>query len=155
MDDYAVKLTLPVLWGNQDLFGHVNNVVHLRWFECARVDYWERGMRSVMVSNDLGPILVNVTCNYRKQIRFPDNVTVGGRITRVGNASLTMEHTIFSEEHNAIAAEGHSIVAMFNYKTQQTEQINDEILAVISKIEGREVRWLVAEFHALASVATF
>ena len=139
MDEFPVTLTLPVLWGNQDLFGHVNNTVHLRWFECARVAYWERGMRSVMKSNDLGPILVNVTCNYRKQIRFPDNITVGGRVTRVGGSSLTMEHAIFSEELNAVAADGHSIVALFNYKKQRTERITDEILAVMSETEGRDI----------------
>ena len=139
MDDFAVTLKLPVLWGNQDLFGHVNNTVHLRWFECARVEYWERGMRSVMLTSDLGPILVNVTCNYRKQILFPDNITVGGRVTRVGGSSLTMEHAIFSEEQNAIVAEGHSIVAMFNYKLQRTEPINDDTLRAMSETEGREI----------------
>ena len=139
MNDFPVSLTLPVLWGNQDLFGHVNNTVHLRWFECARVEYWERGMRSIMLSNDLGPILVNLTCNYRKQVRFPDNISVGSRVTRVGESSLTMEHAIFSEEQNAIVADGHSIVALFNYKLQRTERITDEILRVMSETEGRTI----------------
>ena len=50
-----------------------------------------------------------------------------------------MEHAIFSEEQNAIVADGQSIVALFNYKLQRTGHITDDILRVMSKTEGREI----------------
>ena len=40
--DYPVVISLPVQWGDQDLFGHVNNVVYFRWYESARIAYLDR-----------------------------------------------------------------------------------------------------------------
>ncbi len=140
LEEFPVKLRLPVLWGHQDLFGHVNNCVHLRWFESARVAYWDHGVRSVMTPNDWGPILANVTCNYRKQINYPDHILVGARMVRLGRTSLTMEHAIYSESSHAIAADGHSVVVVFNYKTQQPAPISDELRAMIEATEGKPLR---------------
>ncbi len=137
LDDFPVTLRLPVLWGNQDLFGHVNNVVHVRWFESSRVAYWDAEMRETMNSDELGPILVNVSCDYQRQIRYPDTIHVGARIAKIGNTSLTMEHAIFSESTNGIAATGHSIVVMFNYKTQQATPISPQLREAIERTERR------------------
>ena len=41
-EHFRVLLDWPVQWGDQDLFGHVNNTVYFRWFETARVDYLNR-----------------------------------------------------------------------------------------------------------------
>ena len=39
LSDYPVLTVIAVLWGDEDAFGHVNNVAYLRWCESARVDY--------------------------------------------------------------------------------------------------------------------
>ena len=39
---WPVTLEIPVQWGEMDAFGHVNNVVYLRWFESVRIAYFER-----------------------------------------------------------------------------------------------------------------
>lgn len=139
LTDFPVRVTLPVLWGNQDLFGHVNNAVYMRWFESARVAYWEQGMRRIMQPNDWGPILASVTCHYRLQLNFPDTVHIGARITQLGRTSLTMEHAVFSEQLQKIAADGTSIVVVFNYKSQRPTRISPELQAVIEATEGRSV----------------
>ena len=42
MNRWPVTIELPVQWGDMDSFGHVNNVVYLRWFESARIAYGNR-----------------------------------------------------------------------------------------------------------------
>ncbi len=140
LDDFPVQLKIPVLWGDQDLFRHVNNCVHIRWFESARVAYWDAGMRNVMDRNRWGPILVNVTCNYQKQIRYPDTIHVGARMAKIGNSSLTLAHAIYSENDAAVAAAGHSIVVMFDYELQKSMQITPALRAAIDEIEGNVAR---------------
>ena len=136
LQDFPVRLALPVLWGNQDLFGHVNNCVHIRWFESSRVAYWEQGMRAVMDPHDWGPILAHVTCHYRYQIHYPDTVHVGARIVKLGNTSLKMEHAVYSENADRIVADGDSVVVIFNYKTQRPTRISEELRDVIEATEG-------------------
>lgn len=74
---FPVVVPIPVLWGDQDLFRHVNNTVPIKWFESSRVAYWELpGVREVIVESHLGPILAQVHCNYRHQLRYPDTIQV-------------------------------------------------------------------------------
>lgn len=138
LTNYPISMRLPVFWGDQDLFGHVNNTIYLRWLESARVKYWDdSGMRELMTPRKWGPILAAVHCHYLRQLRYPDWIWVGSRIRRLGNTSLTMEHAVYSESQEVIAAEGESVVVIFNYETQQGTAISPELQAVIERVEGK------------------
>jgi acyl-CoA thioester hydrolase len=136
--DYPALITLPIQWGEQDLFGHVNNVVYLRWFESARIAYLEQsGLDPILDRHGLGPILANLKCDYRRQLKYPDTVTIGARITRLGRSSLTMPHAVFSHAQQQIAAEGESIVVTFDYANQRSAAIPDDVRAQIARFEGK------------------
>src|ERR1700679_1275977 len=70
---FPVWIPLPVFWGDQDAFGHVNNNAYFRWFESARIAYSERiGLLDLFRAKRIGPILASISCDYRRQINFPD-----------------------------------------------------------------------------------
>ena len=95
--DFPVSIDLPVQWGDQDAFGHVNNTVFFRWFESARIAYLERlGIGDKNSATGLGPILAAIGCDYRRQVKYPDHVLIGSRIIRIGRTSMTMEHKVWS-----------------------------------------------------------
>ena len=136
--DFPVVIAWPVQWGDQDAFGHVNNTVYFRWFESARIAYFERlGLAHVMSGHGLGPILAAINCNYRRQLTYPDTLRIGTRVTRVGNTSLTIAHALFSDQLQTLAADGDSVVVMFNYDTQKPSRVPDELRAAIAALEGR------------------
>ena len=138
LEDYPIKLTLPVLWADQDAFGHVNNTACIRWFECARVKYLEQiGVGSMFTPDNIGPILAQVTCNYRKQLNYPDTVTIGAKVARMGNSSMTMTHAVWSDASQAIAADGESVVVAFNYHLQKTVRVPDSLRTAIAQLEAR------------------
>ena len=113
---FPVWITLPIQWGDQDAFRHVNNTVYLRWFESARIAYGSQiDLAESGEGKKVAPILAAIACNYRRQLKFPDTVHVGARITRLGRSSLTMEHCIISESLRAVAAEGDSTLVAFDY----------------------------------------
>src|SRR5690242_9497211 len=91
---FPAAIRLPVQWGDQDAFGHVNNTVYFRWFESARIKYLERIDLSEQSSDTLGPILAAVSCNYRRQVKYPDHVVIGARITRLGRSSMSMTYAV-------------------------------------------------------------
>jgi acyl-CoA thioester hydrolase len=125
---FPAVVKLPVQWGDQDLFGHVNNTVYFRWFESSRVTYWyESGLQSLMQPSGLGPILASVKCDYKKQIRYPDTVHIGARILKMGLSSVTLQHEVFSDNHQAVAAVGQSVIVLFNYEKQHPVPIEGEI----------------------------
>jgi acyl-CoA thioester hydrolase len=138
IEGYPVVLDLPVIWGDQDLFGHVNNTIHLRWFETSRVSYWDdSGMRELMEPLHLGPILASLHCDYKKQIHYPGKIQVSARAAKLGNTSMVMEHEIYNVDLDEVAATGNSVVVLFDYKNQCKFQITDDIRAVIESFEGK------------------
>ncbi len=76
--EFRVVITLPVQWGDQDAFGHVNNTVYFRWFESARIAYFARiGLSHALNADPIAPILASISCDYRRPITFPDTVQIG------------------------------------------------------------------------------
>ena len=125
---YRTITTLPVQWGDQDAFGHVNNVVYFRWFESARIDLLAVFESSVSMSGSgLGPILASIKCDYRRQLRFPDTVFIGSRVTRVGRTSVDIGHAIVSLSQRQVVAEGTSVIVVFNYDQQRATRIPDDL----------------------------
>lgn len=134
-DDVRAKLAehrtitcLPVQWGEQDAFGHVNNIVYFRWFESARIDLLNACPSQVSMSGSgLGPILASIKCDYKRQLRFPDTVYIGSMISRIGRSSVDISHAIVSREQGLIVAEGVSVIVVFDYTAQRVTRIPDDL----------------------------
>ena len=140
VSDYPVVVEMPVQWGDQDLFGHVNNCVYLRWLETARVAYWDNsGMRRLMDRRNLGPILASVKCDYKKQLEYPDTIHVTARVRYIGKTSLHMEHIVTSVAHQDLAAKGLSVLVVFDYQAQRKQEVFDQLRTAIEEFEGRSI----------------
>jgi acyl-CoA thioester hydrolase len=138
LSGYPVVVSLPVQWGDQDAFQHVNNVVYFRWYETARIAYTSRlGLFERMREQRVGPILASITSDYRRQITFPDAVHVGSRVARIGRSSLTMEHALVSASARAVAAEGRSTIVLFDYNTNTPVPYPDDVRQAIGALEGK------------------
>jgi acyl-CoA thioester hydrolase len=138
--EFPAVITLPVLWGDQDAFGHVNNTIPIRWFESARIAYLEAPeIAELMEREKVGPILAAIGCNYRRQITYPDTVSIGARVTRLGGASLTMIHQVWSERQQAIVADGESTIVVFDYATQRPVRMSEALRGAIAALEQGRV----------------
>jgi acyl-CoA thioester hydrolase len=135
---FSVAIAIPVQWGDQDAFAHVNNVVFFRWFESARIAYFRRiGLIKHLDGGQVGPILAAATCDYRRSIVFPDTVRVGIRATRIGRTSIGLEHRIVSEGLKAVAADGTSTTVVYDYAAGRSHPVPDSVRTAIAELEGR------------------
>jgi acyl-CoA thioester hydrolase len=140
LSEYPVVIRWPVQWGDQDAFGHVNNTIFFRWFESARIAYMGRlGFSGGEGGQGIGPILAHIGCHFRRQVKFPDTVQIGTRVTRLGRSSMTVVHCIVSESEHAVVADGESTIVVFNYSTQRPSAIPDELRAAITQLEGNSL----------------
>jgi acyl-CoA thioester hydrolase len=122
--DYRTITSLPVQWGDMDAFGHVNNVVYIRWFESARIDLLASWPSDVtMDGKGIGPILASIKCDYKQQLHFPDTVHIGSKAGSMGRSSVVIEHMVFSEQQRKIAATGTSVMVVFDYAANRPVRI--------------------------------
>jgi len=138
---FPVVIAIPVQWGDQDAFGHVNNTVPFRWFESARIAYSRRiGLFDLFQADRIGPILAATSCNYRHQVTFPDTVQVGIRVVRIGRTSLGMEQSVVSLDQGAVVAEGASTTVVFDYRANRSLPVPASIRSAIETLEGRSFK---------------
>jgi len=131
---WPIKTEIPVLWGDIDSFGHVNNIIYLKWCETSRVELlckmWNiknLNMEDILLDRGIGPILANFNTNYRIPVVYPDTIYVKTRISHIGNTSFGIEHQITSKNNGSkVVAEADSVVVMINYKTGEKFQIDDD-----------------------------
>lgn len=131
---WPIKTEIPVLWGDNDSFGHVNNIIYLKWCETSRVELlckmWNiknLNMEDILLDRGIGPILANFNTNYRIPVVYPDTIYVKTRISHIGNTSFGIEHQITSKNNGSkVVAEADSVVVMINYKTGEKFQIDDD-----------------------------
>ncbi len=140
LEGYPVTIALPVQWGDQDAFGHVNNTVYFRWFESARIAYFQRiGLLAMIPAERIGPILASSSCEYRRAITFPETVQVAIRVTRIGRTSIGFEHRIVSQQQSALAAEGISTTVVINYADYRPCPVPEAVRQAIAAIERRDL----------------
>ena len=136
---FPVVIELPVTWGEMDAFGHVNNVVYLRYFESARIAYFERILAMGDVAGGgCGPILAETRCRFRVPLEYPDRVAVGARVSAVGEDRFTMQYAVASEKAGRIAAEGDGVIVWYDYGASGKARLPDDLRARIDGLE-REV----------------
>ncbi|MHB8872651.1 MAG: acyl-CoA thioesterase [Myxococcaceae bacterium] len=136
-DSFPVVVEIPVAWGEMDAYGHVNNAVYLRWFETARIAYFDRaGVEARMKTERVGPILARAAVDYRRPVTFPDTVRAEVKVTKVGNTSFTMAYRLTSRAQGAIAAEGDTVVVMVDYKSGAKVPLDAGLRSRIEAIEA-------------------
>jgi acyl-CoA thioester hydrolase len=134
-----VTVDIPVQWGDMDAFAHVNNTVYFRWFESARIAYFEKiGLNERMRREKKGPILARTSCDYAKPLTFPDTIRATARVVKVGNTSFVMEYTVTSTKHGE-AARGEGVIVLIDYEKGGKIPVDDELKARIEAAEKESV----------------
>lgn len=135
---YPVIIELPVQWGDMDAFNHVNNVVYFRYFENARIAYFERTpVFEQMAKTGIGPVVGHTECRYRRPLTYPDTILVGARTIAVQEFGFVHEYAVFSERQQSITTDGKARIVLFNGKTGQKAAVDDVMRQSLIGLEGR------------------
>jgi acyl-CoA thioester hydrolase len=135
LGSFPLKVQHRVAWGEMDAFGHVNNANYLRWFESARIAYFEKIAMSVG-SKDKSPwvpILARATIDFRKPVTYPDTLTLEATVTKFGTTSFSMAYRAVSAALG-VAAEGEAVVVLLD-STGKEMSLPDELVRAIEMLE--------------------
>lgn len=139
LKEFPVVLRLPILWGDLDLYGHVNNVVYLKWFEAARAIYAQRvGVEVITRDRGIGAILASVHCEYRHPVTYPGEVFAAVRVTDISVGHITLEYRIVDPRTGVPVADGNSHVVLFDYVANTPVPVPDVIRQAVEKLEQKK-----------------
>ena len=96
-------------WMDNDVYGHVNNVVYYSWFDTAVNGLLiERGALDIHQGQTIG-LVIETQCNYFAPLAFPQTIEAGVRVARIGTSSVRYEIGLFAEGNDLCAARGHFV----------------------------------------------
>lgn len=133
---YKAFRDIGTRWSDNDLYGHVNNVVYYSWFDTAVNGLLiERGALDIHAGSVIG-LVVETQCNYFAHLAFPEPVVAGIRVARVGASSVRYEVALFPQDDvQACAAKGHFIHVYVDRATRRPVPLPPQLLCVLETLK--------------------
>jgi acyl-CoA thioester hydrolase len=131
---FRVFHPMPTRWMDNDVYGHVNNVVYYAWFDTAVNRFLiDAGTLDIAGSEVVG-LVAETGCRYRASVAYPDEVTIGLGVAHLGTSSVRYELAVFRAGEDAAAAEAHFVHVYVDRATQRPAPIPAAARAAMQRI---------------------
>ena len=137
MDDrsaYRFFLDVPTRWMDNDVYGHVNNVVYYAYFDTVINRYLiDEGGLDIAQGNTIG-VCVESHCRYAKPVSFPERIEAGLRVEHLGRSSVRYGIGIFARGEADAAAEGWFVHVFVDRAARTPTPLSDRIREALTRI---------------------
>lgn len=136
---YPHFLQIPTRWMDNDIYGHVNNVVYYSYFDTVINSYLiECGGLDIHDGTVIG-VCAESACRYRASFVFPDIIEAGMRVSKLGGRSVTYEIGLFKQGPDAApgdeaAAEGHFVHVFVERSSMKPVPIPEPLRAALHNL---------------------
>ena len=133
---YKAFRNIATRWSDNDLYGHVNNVVYYSWFDTAVNGFLiEQGAIDIHAGSVIG-LVVETQCNYFAPLAFPQAVVAGIRVAHIGSSSVRYEIGLFAaDDDNVCAAKGHFIHVYVDRMTRKPVAFPPQLQSVLETLK--------------------
>ncbi len=133
-DDYARFLRIGTRWMDNDVYGHVNNVVYYAYFDTVinHVLIGEGGL-DPGVSDVIG-LCVESGCRYLAPASYPEELDAGLRVAKLGRSSVRYEVAIFRSDRDEVCAHGYFVHVFVDRATRRPTPLPERIRAVLERM---------------------
>lgn len=133
-DRFAHFLTIPTRWMDNDLYGHVNNVVYYSYFDTVINQYLiAQGGLDIAQAPVIG-IAAESLCRFRRELTFPQVVEAGLRVAHLGNSSVRYEIGLFTQDQEQAAAAGYFVHVFVRRDTNKPVPIPPTIRQALERL---------------------
>ena len=125
-DDYIVFSTITTRWFDNDVYGHMNNTIHYQLFDTAVHEYL---LKQGILNSKSGStvfLVVETGCKYFSELAFPDVISAGLKVRKIGSSSVTYDIGLFRGDAVQASAQGHFVHVNVDRVTRRPVNINDE-----------------------------
>ncbi|NYE63515.1 acyl-CoA thioester hydrolase [Duganella sp. 1224] len=133
-DQFRHFLTIPTRWMDNDIYGHVNNVVYYSYFDTAVNQFLIAAGVLDIHNGEVVGFVVDSGCAYFAPIAFPDTVHAGIRVAKLGNSSVRYEIALYRNTDPLPAAAGHFVHVYVERAGNRPVPIPDAVRKVLSAL---------------------
>ena len=133
-DYYRHFLTIPTRWMDNDVYGHVNNVVYYSVFDTVVNKFLMEERQLDYSKGEVVGLVVETKCQYFAPIAFPDVVVAGIKVAHIGTSSVRYEIGLFKNDEEKPAAEGHFVHVYVTRSSNKPTPLSSEMRSILEKI---------------------
>ncbi len=133
-DDFRHFLSMTTRWADNDVYGHVNNVVYYQWFDTVVNEFLIANDTLDIQNGEAIGLVVETHCNYFSSVAFPDRVTAALRVTQLGKSSVRYEVGIFRDDDQTASAQGHFVHVYVDRITRKPTPIPAKARALLESL---------------------
>ncbi|MDR5878488.1 thioesterase family protein [Caballeronia sp. LZ032] len=135
--DYAHFLSISTRWSDNDVYGHINNVVYYSYFDTVVNEYLLRhGVLDYREGETIG-LVVETRCNFFAPVVFPEPIEAGLRVEKLGTTSVRYEVAIFAQGADEAAAQGHFVHVYVDRVTRRPVALPALLVAALKPLLAR------------------
>ena len=128
---YRAFRPISTRWADNDVYGHVNNVVYYSWFDTAVNSHLiQQGALDIHAGETIG-LVVETQCHYFAPLAFPQTVEAGIRVARLGGSSVRYEVGLFAQGEPLTAAHGHFVHVYVDRHTRRPVVLPAKLRSVL------------------------
>jgi len=133
---YRRFLPIPTRWMDNDIYGHVNNVVYYAYFDTVINQYLiEEGGLEIATDRVIG-LCVESHCAYARPVAFPDVIHAGLRVAHLGTSSVRYEIGIFAHGQDEASAQGWFVHVFVDRATRKPTPLPAPLRAALERIKA-------------------
>ncbi|MET0821549.1 MAG: thioesterase family protein [Aeromicrobium sp.] len=132
--EFVALRTITTRWDDEDVYGHVNNVVYYSYFDTAVNGFLLATTGTDTRRLDAVGLVAETQCEFLRELRFPDDVEVGLAVTRLGTSSIVYRLAIFQGESDEPAALGRFVHVYVDAETRAVTPVPDVIRAAVTPL---------------------
>ena len=133
-DRFTTFQTITTRWMDNDVYGHVNNVVHYSYFDTAvNRTLIEAGVLDIHGGEVIG-LVVSTRCDYHSSLAFPQTVHAGLRVEHLGRSSVRYALGLFADDQPLAAAEGEFTHVYVDRATRKPVELPAALRAALLKL---------------------
>ena len=128
--DYRFFMDIATRWSDNDMFGHLNNVLYYRFFEAIVVKFSTETVNIDFMESRIIPYAAESLCRFHRPLSFPETVTGALKVEHLGKTSVRYGLALFGTDNDQAAASGHWVHVF-------VERDNPRPIAIPSEIKDR------------------
>ena len=133
-EDLKAWSKIPTRWMDDDIYGHVNNVVYYSYFDTAVNGNLIRATGQDIRSQDAIGIVVESGCTFHRELSFPQVIEAGLLVEKIGNSSVTYRVGLFIEDDSEPAASGHFVHVYVDREKRKPVRVPENIRQALRPI---------------------
>lgn len=132
--DYKIIYTMTTRWMDNDIYGHINNVVYYSYFDTAINRYLIEKAGLDIHFSPIVAYVVNSACSFHSPLEYPVDIEIGVRVKRIGTTSVEYETSIFKNGDHTASADGQIVHVFFDRSKNKSVPVPDNIKFSLEKI---------------------